>query len=116
MNTDKHRSRKASSHHALRTFCLISVIICVHLWLVSCSSKPTDPRTVVPADSLIYLETQDLGKAVRAVTESEAFRNAAASQPNLSAVDGVRLGIAVSTSFVAKLFGVSGQRFQVGTA
>ena len=72
------------------------MFICVHLWLISCSSKPTDLRTVVSADSLIYLETQDLGKALRAVTENEAFRNAAASQPNLSSVDGIKLGIAVT--------------------
>jgi hypothetical protein len=51
---------------------------------------------VVPADSLVYLETQDLGKALRAVTESEAFRNAAAGQPDLSALDGIRMAVAVT--------------------
>lgn len=74
----------------------LSVFIGVHLWTTGCSSKPTDPRTVVPADSLVYLETQDLGKALRAVTESESFRKAAASQPDLSAVDGIRMAVAVT--------------------
>ena len=60
-----------------------------------------DPRTVVPTDSLVYLETQDLGKALRAVTESEAFKTAAATQPDLSAVDGIRMAIAV-TGFEGK--------------
>jgi len=39
-----------------------SVSICVYLWLIflpSCSSKPTNLRTLAPADSLIYLETND---------------------------------------------------------
>jgi hypothetical protein len=96
MNAVKNRSLASHCGRLLRIFASLSVFICVHLWLVSCSSKPTDPRTVVPADSLIYLETQDLGKALRAVTEAEAFKNAAATQPNLSPVDGIRLGIAVT--------------------
>ena len=64
--------------------------------MIGCSSKPTDPRSVVPADSLVYLETQDLGRSLRAVTESEAFKRAAASQPDLSAVDGIRMAVAVT--------------------
>jgi len=96
MNAVKNRSLASHCGRLLRIFASLSVFICVHLWLVSCSSKPTDPRTVVPADSLIYLETQDLGKALRAVTEAEAFKNAAATQPNLSPVDGIRLGVAVT--------------------
>ena len=72
------------------------MFICVHLWTLSCSSKPTDPRTVVPGDALVYLETQDLGKALRAVTESESFKKAAATQPDLSALDGIRMAVAVT--------------------
>ncbi|MEP6789677.1 MAG: hypothetical protein ABJB40_14655, partial [Acidobacteriota bacterium] len=60
------------SKKKLLTFPLsLSAFICVHLWLIlltSCGSKPTDLRSVIPADSLIYLETNDLGNALRAVT------------------------------------------------
>jgi hypothetical protein len=75
---------------------LISIIFCVLLWTTSCTSKLTDPRTVIPSESLVYLETQDLGKALRAITENEAFRKAAATQPDLSAVDGIRMAVAVT--------------------
>lgn len=85
----------------LKTLGFVSVFICFHLWTISCSSKATDPRTVIPADSLIYMETQDLGKALRAVTESESFRNAAKEPPDLSALDGIRMAVAV-TGFETK--------------
>jgi hypothetical protein len=37
------------------------------LFAFSCGSKPIDPRTVIPGDSLIYLETSDLGRALSAI-------------------------------------------------
>lgn len=77
------------------------VLVCVYFLTIACSSKPTDPRTIVPADSLMYLETQDLGNALRAITENEAFRTAASSQPDLSNLDGIKLAIAV-TGFETK--------------
>ncbi|MGD9630345.1 MAG: hypothetical protein AB7V18_13980 [Pyrinomonadaceae bacterium] len=68
----------------------------------SCSSAgPTDVRAVVPGDALVYLETQDLGKALHAVTDNEAFRAAAKSQPDFSALNGIRVGVAV-TGFETK--------------
>ena len=63
---------------------------------MSCTSKPTDPRTVIPADALIYLETNDLGKAVGAITESGAFANASAKKPDLSAINGTKVSVAVT--------------------
>ena len=68
---------------------------------LSCGSKPTDLRSVVPADSLVYLETNDLGKALRAVTENEAFKAAAKTQPDFSALAGMKLAVAV-TGFETK--------------
>lgn len=62
----------------------------------SCSTTPTDVRTVIPGDALIYLETQDLGKALQAVTDNDAFRAAAKSQPDISALNGIKVGVAVT--------------------
>lgn len=68
----------------------------------SCSSAgPTDVREVVPGDALVYLETQDLGKALHAVTDNDAFRAAAKSLPDFSALNGIRVGVAV-TGFETK--------------
>jgi hypothetical protein len=55
----------------------------------------------VPDDALIYLETQDLGKAFQAVTDNEAFRAAAKSQPDFTALNGIKVGVAV-TGFESK--------------
>jgi len=102
MDTDKHRfeevCRDASHVGAGRVF-FLSVFICVHLWLlllVSCSSKPTDPRTVIPADSLVYLETSDLGKVMDAITSNPKFQQLAKTKPDTSALNGIRLSVAVT--------------------
>jgi len=55
----------------------------------------------VPGDALVYLETQDLGKALFAVTDNDAFRAAAKSQPDFSALNGIKVGVAV-TGFETK--------------
>ncbi len=81
--------------------CISWIGLLLVLTLAACSSKPTDVRTVVPGDALIYLETQDLGKALQAVTDNDAFRAAAKSQPDVSALNGIKVGVAV-TGFETK--------------
>lgn len=68
---------------------------------VSCGSPPTNIRTVIPADAMLYIETQDLGKALTASTDNEAFRSASKTRPDLSALNGIKLGLAV-TGFETK--------------
>jgi hypothetical protein len=78
---------------------LLSVSICVYLWLIllsSCSSKPSDLRSLVPADTLVYLESNDLGAALQPVVDNRAFEQAAKSKPDLSALKGVQLAVAVT--------------------
>lgn len=72
--------------------CLPAVIF----FLLSCGSKPTDPRTVIPADALVYLEAQDVGKVVSAITENEQFKRVAAKAPDLSVLNGVKIAVAVT--------------------
>ncbi|HEX6125458.1 MAG TPA: hypothetical protein VFZ23_08825 [Pyrinomonadaceae bacterium] len=73
--------------------CVSAVIVGLS---ISCSSKPTDPKAVLPSDALVYLESNDLGAAVRAVTENPKFQQVAAGTPDFSVLDGVRIGIAVT--------------------
>ncbi len=63
---------------------------------LSCGSKPTDMRSLVPADSLIYLETNDLAAALQPIIDNEVFANSAKSKPDLSGLKGVQLAVTVS--------------------
>lgn len=100
MNTDKHgiQNFRFRVRFARNVFSL-SVSICVYLsliFLTSCSSPPSDLRTLVPAESLIYLETNDLGAAIQPILESDTFRQAAKSTPDLSVLKGVQMAVAVT--------------------
>lgn len=65
-------------------------------FLTACGSKPIDPRTAIPADPLVYLETSDLGKVLDAITSNPKFQQLAASKPDTSALNGIRLSVAVT--------------------
>ena len=86
-------------HFQFSTFHLLSLRLCVYaliLFSISCGSKPTDPRTVIPADSLVYLETSDLGKVLDAITSNPKFQQLATTKPDTLALNGIRLSIAVT--------------------
>ena len=70
-------------------------------FLCSCSEPPIEPRSVNPADALVYLETKDLGKAISAITDNEKFRTAVKTVPNVSPLNGMKLSVAV-TGFETK--------------
>lgn len=100
MNTDKHRFRKIRLRYDLmRNFLSLSVLISVNLWLIflsSCATKPTDMRTLVPAETLVYLETNDLAAALQPIVDAKPFMDVAKSKPDFSALKGVQLAVAVT--------------------
>ncbi len=77
---------------------MLSAVLLVAIAIASlaCGSPPTDVRTVIPGDALVYLETKDLGKAIGSVTESPKYQEAAKTKPYLSALNGMELAIAVT--------------------
>ncbi len=78
-------------------FVFLSALICVNLlFLTSCSSQRVDLRTLVPAETLVYLESDDLGVFLTPLVESSAFAEAASQKPDLSALKGVRVAVAVT--------------------
>ncbi|MEJ7848941.1 MAG: hypothetical protein WKF92_12730 [Pyrinomonadaceae bacterium] len=79
-----------------RSLVLRLCVSAVILTFISCGSKPTDLRTVIPADALVYLEANDLGKAIGAITENNTFLQLAKRKPDLSALDGIKLAVAVT--------------------
>lgn len=85
IDTDKHRFQKECRRGCgIVGFRLSSVSICVYLWLIlfsSCTTKPTDMRTLAPAETLVYLETNDLAAALKPIVDSKAFNEAAKGKP-----------------------------------
>lgn len=82
-----------------RLLSFLSVIICVLLWsifLPSCTAKPTDMRTLVPAETLVYLETNDLAAALQPIVDAKPFSEVAKSKPDFSSLKGVQLVVAVT--------------------
>lgn len=88
LNTNKHRY-----------FLILSVSICVYLWLIflsACQSAPTDLRKFAPAETLVYLETNDLGKTLQALTDNEAFQEIAKKKTDFSALENIQVAVAVT--------------------
>src|SRR5438093_12689453 len=86
--------------NSIRLFYFASLHLCVFaliLLSLSCSSsKQTDLRSLVPADSLVYLETNDLAAALQPIVDSKPFNEVARYKPDLSALKGVQVAVAVS--------------------
>ena len=94
------RSRASESRNfAVKSYTLMTLRLCLAaavLMVVGCGSKPTDPRTVIPADAVIYIESSDLGDALSAVVDNPKFAQLAKTKPDISALRGVRLSVAVT--------------------
>lgn len=66
------------------------------LFSASCTSQPTNLKSFAPNETLIYLETDDLGIALESLTESKSFKRLAQKTKDISSVNGVQLAIAVT--------------------
>ena len=77
-----------SIFHFLTVFCF--------LFFAACGSPKTDLRSFAPPDALIYLETNDLGETLAALTENKAFIEAAKSKPDFSRLKNVQLAVIVT--------------------
>ncbi|MBS1769206.1 MAG: hypothetical protein JSS77_06050 [Acidobacteria bacterium] len=73
-----------------------AILISVSLWAASCSSSPTNLRALAPSETLIYLETNNLGAALRSVFESRPIKESAVKVPDLSVLDGVQAAVAIT--------------------
>ncbi len=75
---------------------IFSFCLCFAVINLSCGSKPTDLRTLVPAETLVYLETNDLAAALQPIVDSKPFTEVAKRKPDFSALRGVQLAVAVT--------------------
>ena len=53
-------------------------------------------RSLVPAETLVYLETNDLAAALQPIVDSKPFAEVAKNKPDFSALKGVQLTVAVT--------------------
>lgn len=75
---------------------LFLLFLCLSAVNLSCGSKPVNLRSLAPAETLVYLETNDLGKTLSAITENKNFVQLAKNRPDLSALKGIQLAVAVT--------------------
>lgn len=85
-----------SSSSSPLSLLIFALCLCVSAVNLSCTSKPSDLRTLVPAETLVYLETDDLAGAIQPILDSDAFKQAAKNTPDLSALKGVQMAVAVT--------------------
>lgn len=74
---------------------LLLVIFCA-LSFASCRTAPTDMRNLAPAESLIYLETQDLGAMLESLTDNKSFSENAKTKPDFSALENSQTAIVIT--------------------
>ena len=81
-----------------RTIRLFStVLLCsILILLTSCSSDATDFATLAPSDSLVYIESKDIGSALGAIGGSVELRKVVEEGPDFSSLDGIRVGLFVT--------------------
>ncbi|MCW5960026.1 MAG: hypothetical protein KIS76_07670 [Pyrinomonadaceae bacterium] len=63
---------------------------------VSCTSKKTELPGLVPKETLVYLETKDLGELLRTMTQSPRFKEIAAGTHDFSALDETPAAVAIT--------------------
>jgi hypothetical protein len=91
----KVKSKKLKGKNGAQTF-TFAFLLFTFAFLSSCNSKPTDLRTLAPAETLVYLESNDLSKTLYALTENETFRQAAKDKPDFSVLENVQFAVAVT--------------------
>ncbi|MEO8648943.1 MAG: hypothetical protein ABI539_07235, partial [Acidobacteriota bacterium] len=79
-----------------RRFLWGALVILTICGFLSCGSPPADLRTLVPGDALVFLETNDLGRTIAAITGNAKFAELAKNKPNVSALNGIKVAIAVT--------------------
>ena len=96
--TQRFRERSIKFYRLFTSspFLLFALCLCVSAVNFSCTTKPSDLRTLVPAETLIYLETNDLAAALQPIVDSKPFREVAKSKPDFSALKGVQVAVAVT--------------------
>jgi hypothetical protein len=75
----------------------LALCLCVSVVNLSCqSAKPTEMRSLLPAETLVYLESKDLAKTLSALTENNSWRELAKTKPDFSYLKNTQFAVAVT--------------------
>jgi hypothetical protein len=74
----------------------VSAVLIFLIFTACQSAKPTDMRSLVPAETLVYMESRDLAKTLSALTENKAWQELAKSKPDFSYLENTQLAVAVT--------------------
>jgi hypothetical protein len=74
---------------------LLLLTIAVGL-LSNCKTERIKLRSLAPQNTLIYLETNNLGNSLNALTSSDSWKTLAIEKPNIAAANGVQAAIAIT--------------------
>ncbi len=99
MSSITKKSRELKLINSAREFymvCAVLLLILIVFIFSSCSKTEVDLRTLAPKDTIIYLQTNDLGNTLDALTQSRSFKEVSASKADFSAIDGIQVAVAVS--------------------
>ena len=98
VKSKKLKDKKWKSKHSIFFKLPLIFYFCLFTFYLftACSSAPTDLRKLLPAKTLVYLETDDLGKTLQALTENESFNELAKEKPDFSALQNIQTAVAVT--------------------
>ncbi len=74
----------------------IFLAIALSLIFACQSSQKTDLRTLAPAETLVYLETDDLGEMLQALTQAKSFQELTKSTPSFYALNKTQVAVVVT--------------------
>lgn len=75
--------------------CVFALIVCTIF--TSCRKPPpTDMRLLVPSESLVYLETRDLGEMLDSLTQNKSFQQIVKTKTDFSALENTQTAVVVT--------------------
>lgn len=75
----------------------VFVLICFSLFLFSCqSSQKNDLRSLAASETLVYLETNDLGETLQTLTQAKSFQQLAKNSPDFSVLKNIQVAVVVT--------------------
>jgi hypothetical protein len=77
--------------------CPLFLVVLIFSVSTACRTpQKADMRRLIPAEAIIYLETNDVARALESSTESQAFQELAESKPDFSILENMQAAVAVT--------------------